>query len=66
LTPEEQQDGILLLAEYASFHPKYYIRLNAYRSLSFFEEQEAVLQMKKEIKSSEKDQRLRTIYDSMP
>ncbi len=63
---KKQQDGIQVLADYARFHSKYYIRLNAYRSLSFFDEQEAVQNMKAAIRADEKDQRLRDIYESIP
>ena len=66
LQPEDQKDGIQLLADYARFHPKYYIRLNAYRSLSFFDDREEVKLMREDIRSSETDQRLRSIYESIP
>lgn len=64
--PEETQlKGTYLLANYARFHAKYYIRLNAYRSLTFFDEKEEVSKLKKEIKRTEKDERLRDIYESI-
>ncbi|MDF9795531.1 aminopeptidase N [Catalinimonas alkaloidigena] len=66
LPPEDQQGGIDLLAEYAEKHPKYYIRLNAYRSLSFFDDREEVQRLRQNIKEEEKDQRLRSIYESIP
>lgn len=66
LPAEEQQSGIELLAEYAEKHPKYYIRLNAYRSLSFFDDQEEVRVLRQNIKEGEKDQRLRSLYESIP
>jgi aminopeptidase N len=66
LQNEELKAGIALLGEYAKLHPKYYIRLNAYRSLSFFDDQEEVQLLRKEIREAEKDQRLQSIYQSIP
>jgi aminopeptidase N len=66
LQQEEQREGIFLLADYARFHPKYYIRLNAYRSLSFFDDQEEVSKLRNQIRTAEKDQRLQSIYKSIP
>jgi aminopeptidase N len=64
MTAEEQvQDkGIALLADYAEFHPRYYIRLNAYRSLGFFAEKEEVQQMRSAIRQAENDPRLQELY----
>lgn len=66
LPEETQKKGAYLLADYARFHPKYYVRLNAYRSLSFFDEQEEVKALKDQIRKAEKDKRLRSIYESIP
>lgn len=66
LQPEMQRKGIFLLADYARFHPKYYIRLNAYRSLSFFDDQDEVSELRNQIRKAEKDQRLQAIYETIP
>ncbi|MFP4290524.1 MAG: M1 family metallopeptidase [Cyclobacteriaceae bacterium] len=59
-----QQEGIKLLADYAKFHPKYYIRLNAYRSLGFFVEKSGVEDLRAAIREGEKDERLRNLYEN--
>jgi len=66
LQQDEQQRGIKLLAEYAKNHPKYYVRLNAYRSLSFFDEQESVQALQESIRNEEQDPRLKAMYESIP
>lgn len=66
LQGDQQEEGINLLAEYAKNHPKYYVRLNAYRSLGFFEDQGRVRALRQNIKKEETDKRLQTMYETIP
>ncbi|WPP52531.1 M1 family metallopeptidase [Catalinimonas niigatensis] len=66
LQGDQQEEGINLLAEYAKNHPKYYVRLNAYRSLGFFEDQGRVRALRQNIKKQETDKRLQSMYESIP
>ncbi len=66
LPAKEQQMGIEVLGKYAENHPKYYIRLVAYRSLGFFDDQPKVSGLREKIKKGEKDSRLKTLYESIP
>ena len=58
--------GVQLLADYARNHPKYYIRLSAYRGLLFFSEDPAVSSLLKSIEEGEKDEKLLELYRSNP
>ncbi len=63
---DRQEEGIKLLSQYAEKHPEYYIRLTAYRALSFFTDTPGVARLREKIKDNEKDEKLRMIYQSIP
>jgi aminopeptidase N len=62
--PSLLEKGIPVLADYARNHPKYYIRLTAYRGLLFFSENPDVAALIKSIEENEKDEKLRKLYQS--
>ena len=62
--PSLVEIGIPVLADYARNHPKYYIRLTAYRGLLFFSENPDVAALIKSIEENEKDEKLRDLYQS--
>jgi len=62
--PALLEKGIPVLADYARNHPKYYIRLTAYRGLLFFSENSEVAALIKSIEENEKDEKLRNLYQS--
>lgn len=60
------EEGIRFLSQYAQKHPEYYIRLTAYRALSFFSDRPDVDKLREKIKKNEKDEKLKLIYQSIP
>ena len=64
--PVTQQKGTVLLAKYAQYHPTYFIRLTAYRTLGFFSELPGIEQRRAEIRNEEKDERLQLFYQTNP
>jgi len=63
---ETQQKGAAILAKYAQYHPTYYVRLTAYRTLGFFSELPGMSQKRNEIRDAEKDERLQLFYQTNP
>ena len=65
---DQQQitDGIDLLTYYAEHHPKFFVRMTAFRSLGFFTEIPGVAEEQRRIKAQEKDPQLMQIYQSLP
>ena len=68
LLDSQQQilDGIDLLTYYAEHHPKFFVRMTAFRSLGFFSEIPGVAEEQQRIKAQEKDPQLMQIYQSLP
>ena len=68
LADNEQQvvNGIQLLAHYAEKHPKFFVRMSAYRSLAFFEEMPGIAEKRRQIKAGEKDPQLIRMYEQVP
>lgn len=65
-TQQQIMDGIELLAYYAENHPKFFVRMSAYRSLGFFEEVPGIAEKRQQIKAQERDPQLMQIYQSLP
>ena len=63
---DTQRKGTVMLAKYAQFHPTYYVRLTAYRTLGLFSDLPGVAQRRTEIRNEEKDKRLQLFYQSNP
>ncbi len=64
--PANKDKGIQLIAEYARHHPKYYIRLAAYRSLGLFDDVKGVEALRKKIKNAETNENLKALYQNIP
>ena len=59
-------EGIDRLTYYAEHHPKFFVRMTAYRSLGFFTEIPGVAEEQQRIKAQETDPQLMQIYQSLP
>ncbi|MGB3852088.1 MAG: M1 family aminopeptidase, partial [Tunicatimonas sp.] len=58
--------GVDLLAHYAEHHPQYFVRMSAYRSLSFFEELPGVAAERQRIRAAETNEQLIQLYEQIP
>ena len=59
-------EGVDQLAYYAEHHPQYFVRMSAYRSLSFFEELPGVTERRQRIKAAESNEQLIQMYEQIP
>jgi aminopeptidase N len=59
-------EGIDRLAYYAEHHPQYFVRMSAYRSLSFFDELPEVAERRQRIKAAETNEQLIQLYEQIP
>jgi aminopeptidase N len=63
---DTQGRGTAVLAKNAQYHPTYYVRLTAYRTMGFFSELPGVAQRRAEIRNEEKEERLQLFYQTNP
>ena len=63
---QQISEGIDLLAYYAEHHPQYFVRMSAYRSLSFFDELPEVAERRQRIKAAETNEQLIQLYGQIP
>ena len=67
LGDQQQIDkGIDLLAHYAEHHPRYFVRMSGYRSLSFFDELPGIAERRQRIKAAETNEQLVQLYEQIP
>ena len=64
--PQQVMNGVDLLTYYAEHHPKFFVRMTAYRSLGFFTEIPGVAEEQQRIREQETDPQLMQIYESLP